>query len=456
MKCLAERGRNEEADVFQCPAAAADFPLLIEQLLAMLVGMVDTVMVSSAGEAAISGVSIVNDLNNLVIALLSALAGGGAVIVSQYLGHGDRELTRKAASQLVMIAFVISTVLGLFCVAFHTGILQVLYGSVEADVMTSAKEYFWITALSFSFLGVYNSAAALFRSMNETRSTMNVSILMNVINVIGNYIGVYVLHLGAAGVAWPTLISRIVAAVVMVGMAFNPRRAISIAWNDILAWNRELIRKILSIAVPNGIENGLFQLGKVIVSIFVATYGTSQIAANGVSNSLSTLCYVSEMAIQLASVTVIGQCVGANDYEQAEYYVHKLIRIAWIMAAVNNLLVYLAMPYALSLYSLSSETLKIAETILTMECIAVTTIHAPAFVLPTCIRAAGDAKYTMYVGVGSMFGARVLSAYLLGTVLGMGVVGTRIGMYIDWGVRIIFFVYRWRSGKWKLYRLVSD
>ena len=432
------------------------FPLLIEQLLAMLVGMVDTVMVSSAGEAAISGVSIVNDLNNLVIALLSALAGGGAVIVSQYLGHGDRELTRKAASQLVMIAFVMSTVLGLFCVAFHTGILQVLYGSVEADVMTSAKEYFWITALSFSFLGVYNSAAALFRSMNETRSTMNVSILMNVINVIGNYIGVYVLHLGAAGVAWPTLISRIVAAVVMVGMAFNPRRAISIAWNDILAWNRELIRKILSIAVPNGIENGLFQLGKVIVSIFVATYGTSQIAANGVSNSLSTLCYVSEMAIQLASVTVIGQCVGANDYEQAEYYVHKLIRIAWIMAAVNNLLVYLAMPYALSLYSLSSETLKIAETILTMECIAVTTIHAPAFVLPTCIRAAGDAKYTMYVGVGSMFGARVLSAYLLGTVLGMGVVGTRIGMYIDWGVRIIFFVYRWRSGKWKLYRLVSD
>ena len=432
------------------------FPLLIEQLLAMLVGMVDTVMVSSAGEAAISGVSIVNDLNNLVIALLSALAGGGAVIVSQYLGHGDRELTRKAASQLVMIAFVISTVLGLFCVAFHTGILQVLYGSVEADVMTSAKEYFWITALSFSFLGVYNSAAALFRSMNETRSTMNVSILMNVINVIGNYIGVYVLHLGAAGVAWPTLISRIVAAVVMVGMAFNPRRAISIAWNDILAWNRELIRKILSIAVPNGIENGLFQLGKVIVSIFVATYGTSQIAANGVSNSLSTLCYVSEMAIQLASVTVIGQCVGANDYEQAEYYVHKLIRIAWIMAAANNLLVYLAMPYALSLYSLSSETLKIAETILTMECIAVTTIHAPAFVLPTCIRAAGDAKYTMYVGVGSMFGARVLSAYLLGTVLGMGVVGTRIGMYIDWGVRIIFFVYRWRSGKWKLYRLVSD
>ena len=431
-------------------------PLLVEQLLAVLVGMVDTIMVSSAGEAAISGVSIVNDINNLIIALLSALAGGGAVIVSQYLGHGDRELTRKSASQLVMISFVISTSLGLLCVALHTQILKALYGSVEADVMTSAKEYFWITALSFSFLGVYNSAAALFRSMNETRSTMNVSILMNAINIVGNYIGVNVLQLGAAGVAWPTLISRIVAAFVMVGMAFNQQRQISITWQDILAWNKELIQKILSIALPNGIENGLFQLGKVIVSIFVATYGTSQIAANGVSNSLSTLCYTSEMAFQLASVTVIGQCVGANNYAQAEYYVKRLIRTAWIFAAVNNVIVYLVMLYALSLYSLSSETMKIAETILTMECVAVTVLHSPAFVLPSCLRAAGDAKYTMYVGVGSMFGARVCSAYLLGTVLGMGVVGTRIGMYIDWGVRILFFVHRWHSGKWKQYRLVGD
>lgn len=430
-------------------------PLLVEQLLAMLVGMVDTVMVSSAGEAAISGVSIVNDVNNLMINLLAALAGGGAVVVSQYLGSNDRENTKKSASQLVMIAFLISTGLGLICFALHRQILGLLYGNVEADVMAAARTYFWITALSFPFLGVYNSSAALFRSMNETKATMYVSILMNTINVIGNYFGVYVFHLGVAGVAWPTLLSRVVAAVVMTKMAFHPENSISISWNHILQWNRGLLKNILSIALPNGIENGLFQLGKVIVSVFVATYGTSQIAANGVTNSLSTLCYTTEMAMQLAVVTVIGQCVGANDYDQAKYYIRKMLLMSAVMAVIDNVLLYLIMPYALNLYTLTEETRSITITIMTMECVAVSLLHAPAFVLPTCMRAAGDAKFTMFVGVTSMFLARVVMAYVLGTVFHMGVVGTRIGMYIDWIVRIIFFAWRYFSEKWENYRVVA-
>lgn len=430
-------------------------PLLVEQLLAMLVGMVDTVMVSSAGEAAISGVSIVNDVNNLMINLLAALAGGGAVVVSQYLGSNDRENTKKSASQLVMIAFLISTGLGLICFALHRQILGLLYGNVEADVMAAARTYFWITALSFPFLGVYNSSAALFRSMNETKATMYVSILMNAINVIGNYFGVYVFHLGVAGVAWPTLLSRVVAAVVMTKMAFHPENAISISWDHILQWNRGLLKNILSIALPNGIENGLFQLGKVIVSVFVATYGTSQIAANGVTNSLCTLCYTTEMAMQLAVVTVIGQCVGANDYDQAKYYIRKLLLMSAVMAVIDNLILYLIMPYALQLYTLTEETRSITMTIMTMECVAVSLLHAPAFVLPTCMRAAGDAKFTMLVGVTSMFVARVVMAYVLGTVFHMGVVGTRIGMYIDWIVRIIFFTWRYFSEKWENFRVVA-
>lgn len=431
-------------------------PLLVEQLLLMLVGMADTIMVSAAGEAAISGVSIVNDVNNLIISILTAVAGGGAVIVSQYLGSKEEENTKLSASQLVMISFLISLALGIVCFAFHTQILNLLYGSVEPAVMASAKAYFWITALSFPFLGVYNSAAALYRSMNRTRTTMYVSILMNTINVAGNYICVYRFHMGAAGVAWPTFVSRAVAAVVMVSLCFHKENAVSIAWKDILSWHSHMIGRILSIAVPNGVENGLFQLGKVIVSTFVATYGTSQIAANGVTNSLSTLCYATEMAMQLAVVTVIGQCVGANDYEQAHYYTKKMVNMAWIMAIINNGIMLVISPYALKLYTLSAKTQKIAETILSMECIAVALLHALAFVLPCCLRAAGDAKYTMYVGVGSMFAARIAAAYLLGTVMGMGVIGTRIGMYIDWCVRILFFVHRYRSDEWTKFRVVES
>ena len=236
----------------------------------------------------------------------------------------------------------------------------------------------------------------------------------------------------------------------------NKENPVYILLKDVFSFQKDIIAKILSIAIPNGVENGLFQLGKVLVSTFVATYGTMQIAANGVTNSLSTLCYVTEMAMQLAVVTVVGQCVGANDYEQAKYYIRKMFIIGYGLAIVDNLLLFVLSPYALKLYSLSGETMQIAETILSMECIAVSIMHVPAFVLPSCTRAAGDAKYTMYVGVISMFVARVFGAYMLGTVLGMGVVGTRIAMYIDWGVRIIFFVWRYFSGKWMNYRLVGN
>lgn len=430
-------------------------PLLVEQLLVMLVGMADTIMVSAAGEAAISGVSIVNDVNNLIIAILTAIAGGGSVIVTQYLGNQDEENTKLSASQLIMISFIISLFFGILCVAFHSAILNFLYGSVEADVMASAKVYFWITALSFPFLGVYNSSAALYRSMNRTNTTMRVSILMNIINVVGNFICVYLLHMGAAGVAWPTFASRVVAAIVMLVLCFDKEAPISVVWKDILTWRKEIVSRILSIAIPNGVENGLFQLGKVIVSTFVATYGTMQIAANGVTNSLCVLCYTTEMAMQLAVVTVVGQCVGANDYDQAKYYIRKMLILSAVMAVINNIILYVVSPYALGLYTLKGETLAIAETILGMECLAVALFHAPAFVLPTCLRAAGDAKYTMYVGVASMFAARVVGAYVLGTVMGYGVVGTRIAMYIDWIVRIVFFAIRYKNGKWTAYRAIE-
>lgn len=431
-------------------------PLLIEQLLVMLVGMADTIMVSAAGEAAISGVSIVNDVNNLVISILTAVAGGGAVIVSQYLGSGDEKHTRLSASQLMLISFLIATGLGAICFFLHRQILSLLYGSVAADVMQNAFAYFWITSLSFPFLGIYNSGTAIYRSMNHTQDTMKVSILMNAINLLGNYILVYRFHMGAAGVAWPTLISRAAAAFVMGSMCFHAENPVSICWQDILSWKQDVVKKILSIAVPNGVENGLFQLGKVLVSTFVATYGTAQIAANGVVNSLSVLCYATEAAMQLSVITVVGQCVGANDYDQARYYIVHMLKMAEVMAIVNNLIIYLISPYALSLYTLSGETEKIAHTILAMECAAVSLMHPLAFVLPCCTRAAGDAKYTMYVGISSMFLARVAGAYVLGTVMGMGVVGTRIGMYLDWGVRIIFFIHRYRSGKWTQYRAVGN
>ena len=430
-------------------------PLLMEQFLNMLVGMVDMVMISGAGEAAISGVSIVNEINNLAIQVLGAVGGGGAVIISQYLGYRDRKTANRAVSQLITLTLLISVLIGGVCTLFHSPILEALYGSVEADVMESAKTYFWITALSFPFLGLYNSCTAVFRSMKQTRVTMYASILMNGINVAGNFIGVYVLHLGVAGVAVPTLVSRIAAAALMLTLCVGSRYELHAELREVLHWDPVIQHKIVSIALPNGIESGMFQVGKILVSTIVATFGTMQIAANAAAGGLTCLCYTTENAMQLAIVTVAGQCVGANDYRQTRYYIRKMLGIAWVLAIVSNIALMAVFPAAVRIYHLSPETESITRTITLMECVAIAVIHTPAFVLPCALRAAGDAKFTMYFGILSMFAARVGCAFLLGKVLGLGVVGTRIAMYLDWGLRTVFFVWRYRSGKWTAYRVVD-
>lgn len=429
-------------------------PLLIEQFLVFIVGMLDTVMVSNVSQQAVSGVSIVNDVNNLLIALLSALAGGGAVVISQFLGKADRQQTKESCGQLIFISAIFSSALTLFFFILNRPILQLLYPKVEFEVMQAASIYFLITTLSFPFLGIYNGAAAIYRCMNKTKYTMYVSMLVNLINLVGNYLCIMVLHMGVIGVALPTLISRMVGSFIMLALVFNQENPLYVTLETITVYKKTITKKILQIALPNSIENGLFQLGKVIVATFVATYGTPQITANGVTNSISTLCYTTEMAMQLAVVTIIGTTVGANDYQQTRYYIYKMLLWSYGFALFNNLLIFVLKDPILSLFKMSTDTRQIANTILTMETLAISLLHAAAFVLPSCLRAAGDAKYTMIVGVASMFLARCFGAYLLGTVFQLQVLGTRLAMYLDWIVRILFFTYRYFSKKWMNYRIV--
>lgn len=430
-------------------------PLMVEQFLAMLVGMIDTMMVSSVGEEAISGVTLVNEVNFLMITILAALATGGTVVVSQYLGAEKPTTANLAASQLFMAAAVFGLILMGISLAGKRAILAFLYRSLEPAVMKAAVTYFGITALSFPFLAIYNSTAALYRAMNKTRTTMWVSILMNTINVIGNYFGVYVFHMGVAGVAWPTLLSRAIAGVIMTRLAFNNKNEIYIVLRNIFAWKPKIMKKILRIALPNGIENGLFQLGRVLVSSIIATYATYEIAANGVANSIATMGVLCSVSINLATIPVIGKCVGADDYGQARYYLKKLMLLNMTLSIANTLALLFLSPFILSLYTITPEAEEIVMTVVRIQCITIPLMHAAGFTLPNALRAAGDANYTMIVGVTSMFCARIGGAYVMGTILGLHVVGAFLAMYLDWIVRIICFVIRYRSGKWTRYRLVD-
>lgn len=430
------------------------FPLVIEQILVMLVGMADTIMVSYAGEAAISGVSLVDMINYLFTTIFAAVATGGAVIVSQYLGSRSREGANEAAGQLYLVAGALSFVCAVLCLTFHRGILTLLFGSIESDVMEAAVLYFVITACSFPFLGIYNAGAALFRSMQKTNVTMYVSLLMNGINVIGNAVGIFVLHAGVAGVAVPTLISRVTAAIVISALAFQKTNPIYIQGSRIFVWKKDMIRKILGIGIPNGIENGLFALGKVLVVSIIALFGTTQIAANGVSNSINQIAVMVVSSINLAMVTVVGQCVGANDYEQAKKYTWDLMKISYISTMVLGILVCAALPLIRNFYELSEETWRLSCVLIVMHNIMAALLHPTSFNLSNALRAAGDVKFTMYAGIASMLVFRLGVAVLCGIVLHMGIIGVWIAMGMDWLGRSVAFVCRYRSGRWKAFRVL--
>lgn len=424
-------------------------PLIIEQTLAVTVGMVDIIMVSRVGEAAVSGVSLVDTINILLINIFAALATGGAVVCAQYLGQKDVKNAGKAANQLLLSVLVISLGITAISLIGNNSILSLAFGNVDSKVMYNARLYFLITSLSYPFLAIYNSCSALYRAMGNSKVSMFTSFLMNGINIVGNAILLYVFHAGVEGVAIPTLISRIVAAFVMLLLIRNPKNVLHIDKKFRFSFDKLMVKKILRIGVPNGIENSMFQIGKILVQSLTASFGTMAIAANAVANTAASFEVIPGNAIGLALITVVGQCVGSGDYEGAKYYTIKLMKIAYIIMAVVNVTIALFAGPFINFYHFSWETSQIAYQLLIYHSIVSSLIWPLSFTLPSALRAASDVKYTMIIAIISMWIFRIFFSYILGDFFGLGVMGVWIAMTLDWLFRGICFTIRFLRGKWK-------
>lgn len=423
-------------------------PLIVEQILAVTVGMADTMMVSSAGEAATSGVSLVDMINNLIINVFAAVSTGGAVVASQYLGHEDRDRARESANQLILITGLIAVGIMVLCIAFRGGLLGGLYQGVEADVMRNALVYLVMSALSYPFLAVYNSCAALFRSMGNSEISMQVSVVMNVINVAGNAFFIFGMKWGVFGAALASLIARMIACVILFIRLRNKKLVICID-SRIFAWNGKMIGKILHIGIPGGVENSIFQLGRILVVSIIATFGTVQIAANAVANNLDSMGVLAGQAMNLAMITIVGRCVGAGDYDQADYYVKKMMKLTYLINGICCGAVLASLPLTLKLYGLSEETLKLAAILVLIHDGMAIFLWPASFTLPNVLRAANDVKFPMITSIVSMVVFRIGLSYVIGVGLGLGALGVWIAMVVDWIARVSCFVGRYKSGKWK-------
>ncbi|MEY8392719.1 MATE family efflux transporter [Lachnospiraceae bacterium 45-W7] len=430
-------------------------PLFLEQLLVMLVGLCDTLIISYAGEDAVSGVSLVNQFNTIFIYLFTALASGGAVVISQYIGRKEMEHAGEAASQLLAFSTIFSVIIGAAVLIGNRALLSLLFGRVSGSVMEACITYLKISAYSYPALAVYNSGAAVYRSLGKTDVTMYLSVFSNIVNVAGNVIGVFVLNAGVAGVAWPSFLARTFSAVAITVLCFQKKSEVSYRFRWIFRWNGGLMKSILNIAVPNGAENGIFQLVKVALSSIVALFGTYQIAANGVAQSIWSLAALAGVAMGPAFITVIGQCMGSRNTEAAEYYFRKLTKMTVLISSVWNVLIFLLTPLFLKIYSLSPETKQLVIWLVLIHNV----FNAIAFpfsgALSNGLRAAGDVKFTMYVSILSTVAVRLLLSYLLGIIWNLGVIGIAVAMVCDWILRAVVFAWREKTGKWKAFQVIS-
>ena len=430
------------------------FPLFVEQFLLMLVGIADTFVVSFSSEADVSGVSLVNAFNTVLIFLFTALSSGGAVMISQYIGSRNNKKAEKAASQLLMISVVVSAVLSAGILIFDIQLLSLLFGKVEPDVMQASETYLIITTWSLPALAVYDAGAALCRSIGKAKATMYISTVANIINIVGNCVGVFALGLGAAGVAYPSLISRALSAAAVTVYCFREKNGTRYRVRNVLTWDGGLLKKIMGIALPNGIENGVHQLVKVALSSMVALFGTYQIAANGVAQSIWSLASIMGLAMAPAYTTVIGQCMGARDIERANFYFKKLNKITLILSILWNAFVFAITPLIVRYSAISAEAKSLVLWLVLINNIFNGLAYPFAGSLGNGLRAAGDVKFTMLVSIFLTIAARLFFSAFFGLWLGWGVIGVAAGMSIDLVFRGAIFLLRLKSQKWTKFQLI--
>ena len=431
-------------------------PVVLEQLLNSIMGTADTMMVSNVGSAAISAVSLVDSINVLVIQAFSALAAGGAIVCAQYIGQRNKEKANESARQVLFIITAISVAVSLFCLVFQKPLLRLIFGSVEEKVMRASEIYFFYTALSFPFIAAYDSAASIFRAQDNTRGPMTISMISNVMNIAGNAIMIWAFHMGVAGAALSTLISRIFCAVVVLIQLRKEREGQEIVVRDYfkIRPNWSMIKRILGIGIPSGVENSMFQLGKLAIQSTVSTLGTAAIAAQAMTNILENLNGIAAIGVGVGLMTIVGQCLGAGRKDEAVYYIKKLCVIAEIVVLTSCLIVFALTKPVTILGGMEKESADMCFHMVMWITIMKPLVWTMAFVPGYGLRAAGDVKFSMITSCCTMWACRFCLCVFLIRVMGFGPMGVWIGMFADWTVRAVIFTWRFHSRRWLRYKVI--
>ena len=429
--------------------AALIIPLIIDSFLSILIGMADTIMVSTNGEAAVSGVSLVDTISNLLVQLFAAFATGGAVVVAQYLGSGDKEKAKDSAKNLIYISAIISVIMTIVVMPIRGIIIDTCFGDIGEDVRAYTDDYFVPILLSYPFLAIYSALTALSRAENRSVRTMLVSVMMNAINIGGNAILIFIYGLGPRGAGIASLASRVMGCIVMFILLHKGTDKLSLKGILSGPFSPDLIKRILRIGIPAGIEGATFNLGKIFVQSLTASLGTSALAINAVTGNFNSYSNIPGNGINLAMITVIGQCRGRRNFDDISYYTKLLIALVYMSVFITVLPMFILAPQVISIYGLEKDSIQQAIPMARLCLFMCFAVWPLGFTLPNMLKAVGDVRFIMLASFSSMWLFRVLGAYILVRGLGFGVEGIWYAMYMDWIVRGMLYFWRVASGRWK-------
>ena len=425
-------------------------PLLFEQYLAILVGLADTVMVSSVGEDAVSGVSLVNNLSAVMLNLFTALAAGGGIVTSQFIGAKRSDDAQRSTGQVITMCTLVSLAIMSLCLIFSTPLLRLFFGDITPEVMQAASTYFFYNALSFPFIALYSAFSAILRADGNTKTAFYVSLIRNAVNIGGNALCIYGLGMGVAGVAIPTAFSRLVGAACMAIAVSKNHYPLNPRQKDIFTIQPKLMLRMLNVGLPHAIETSIFQLGRVVTLSMISGFGTYQIAANSTANHLSSLSVATITALSVASSTIIGQCIGAQDFKQTHRNALKLLGVGYVgQIVLNSILLIWRYEFIGIFQNLSPETVDLAADLLCIHLPCAMAIYPLSFLFPPFLRAASDSAFPMCISISSMVIFRLGLALVFCVNMGWGAKGVWWAMIVDWCFRSIMFSIRWLSGAWK-------
>jgi len=429
-------------------------PIFVDSAFIVLMSMLNTAMVSSSGVAAVSAVSMVDSINIFIVSLFIAVATGGTVIVAQYKGSGNDEMVSKSAAQAISTVAIISVVISALVIIFHNAVLGFLFGNADADVLHNAKIFLIGSCISYPFIAVYQAATGALRGVSETKACLMLSLILNVTYFLLNILLITIFDLGVVGLSISLIVGRMLGMAASIVYLVKYNQTLRFKIKNALKVNFSILKKIMFIGIPFAMEQMFFNGGKLLTQTFIVQLGTMALTVNAIANSISMLFQIGGTSLSVAVVTVVGQCIGRKDTEDARKFIKSFLGLSSLFFLIMTAIILPLFPMLMKLYSPPDEIVSSIFWLIVMLAISQPLLWSLSFILPSALRAAGDSKFTSVASLLSMWLFRIILGYLLGITLEMGIVGVWLAMVAEWGVRGALFAWRFKGDKWYRHKLI--